>query len=438
MNWITIILVLLGLAVLFRLGLLAYAVYTVGGIVLVGRWLARHGAHAITADRHCGRLNAEVGDLIPVEIALRNTTGLPVPWALVEDLLPHEALIHRPPRLEIEGRRTALMTLPGHAVRYVRYRIRPHRRGYYQIGPLVLETGDVFGLHRRYRLLTKPHFLLVYPKVIPIEGYDITSRRPVGEVRLAHRLFEDVTRMCGIRAYQPGDRLNRVHWPATARTGSLQTKVYEPSCVAGATLLLDFHQTSYDQRYEPYRSELAITAAASLAQALYEWGQQVGLITNGRDAADRIRLQGWTYDLRSRNAAVQSGSMLPRSERLRPVIIPTRKGADALREIRETLARLELTDGLKLHELVSETRCRLPRDASVITIVSQLDEAGMIALGNLVDQGYAVTALISIHDEADYAALAGRLIGQGIHVRQLKNEQSLGALCRETVMPQIT
>ena len=35
--------------------------------------------------------------------------------------------------------------------------------------------------------------------------------------------------------------------------------------------------------------ELAITAAATLANAVYEMGQQIGLVTNGRDAVDRMR-----------------------------------------------------------------------------------------------------------------------------------------------------
>jgi len=43
------------------------------------------------------------------------------------------------------------------------YQLKCNRRGYHQIGPLVVETGDLFGLHRRYRVLTSPHFLLVYP-----------------------------------------------------------------------------------------------------------------------------------------------------------------------------------------------------------------------------------------------------------------------------------
>ena len=113
---------------------------------------------------------------------------------------------------------------------------------------------------------------------------------------MTHRLYEDPTRIRGVRDYQPGDPLNRVHWRATARTGQLHSKLYEPSSVAGATIVLEFHQAAYDPRHEPYRSELAVTTAASLANALYQMDQQVGLVTNGRDAVDRIRREGWDPD----------------------------------------------------------------------------------------------------------------------------------------------
>src|SRR4029077_89087 len=133
----------------------------------------------------------------------------------------------------------------GHGRKTLMYQLHFEMRGYYQIGPCVLESGDLFGLHRRYRVATEPHFVLVYPKVIPLAGFDIASRRPIGEVRLSHRLYEDPTRISGVRLYQAGDPLNRVHWRATARTGALHSKVYEPSCIVGATVLLDFHAGSY-------------------------------------------------------------------------------------------------------------------------------------------------------------------------------------------------
>jgi len=141
----------------------------------------------------------------------------------------------------VQGRRIHLSHLGSRERKRILYQLRCQRRGYYQLGPLVLETGDLFGLHRRYRVVTKPHFLIVYPRALPLRRYSIASRRPIGDIVLTHRLYEDPTRHAGIRAYQPGDPLNRVHWPATARTGTLHSHIYEPSVVAGATLVMDFH-----------------------------------------------------------------------------------------------------------------------------------------------------------------------------------------------------
>ena len=267
------------------------------------------------------------------------------------------------------------------------YQLGCNRRGYYQVGPLVLETGDLFGLHRRFRVLSEPHFLLVYPKVVPLSGYELASRRPIGEVRMSYRLYEDPTRIAGVRQYQAGDPLNRVHWKATARTGRLHSKVYEPSTVAGVTVLLDFHQDSLDPRHEPLRSELAVTAAASLAHAVYEMGQQVGLITNGRDAADRIRQEGWDYDLRTRDAARRAASMTDRSDRLQPVMVETRQGPEQMRRILETLARIELTDGLRLSELISETAARMPRDATVVAVLTRVSEEHAVGAGRAETAG---------------------------------------------------
>ena len=160
--------------------------------------------------------------------------------------------------------------------------------------------------------------MLVYPDVVPLEGFELASRRPIGEVRISHRLYEDPTRIAGVRQYEAGDPLNRIHWRATARTGQLHSKIYEPSCIVGATIVLDFHQAAYDPQHEPYRSELAVTAAASLANAVYEMDQQIGLVTNGRDAADRIRQEGWDYKATSGRSAQRGLSPFSAPQAARP------------------------------------------------------------------------------------------------------------------------
>jgi uncharacterized protein (DUF58 family) len=426
------VLLLVGLA--FELGLLAYAMYALLAVMIVSRWLTRTWAENLDAKRECNRTTAEIGDQIAVVVALENRGWLPVPWLLVEDLLPRDALAVNHPRLAVVGRRMQLATLAVRGRKSLFYQLRCNMRGYYQVGPLVLETGDLFGLHRRWRVLTHPHFVLVYPEVVPLEGYGIASRRPIGEVRMAHRLYEDPTRIAGVRAYQAGDPLNRVHWKATARTGQLHSKVYEPSTVAGATIVLDFHRDSYDPKDEPVRSELAVTLAASLANALYQMGQQVGLVTNGRDAADRIRQEGWAIDASARSDAIDSAAMRDQSDRLAPVVVETRRGPEQLMRILETLARVELTDGLSLGQLVDETTGRLPRDATVAVILSTVSTETAVYLGGLRRQGYAVTAIVNTYYLDQYEKAAGPLVAEGIEARHLSDRAAVATVCTNYVV----
>ncbi len=424
------------LAVIFNLGLLAFAMYALLGVMFVNRYLAKSWVENVSAVRECHRLAVNVGEKVAIHIELKNEGRLPIAWLLVEDMLPRNALIYRPPNLGVEGKRMEALMLPGGGGKTLYYQLQCNRRGYYQIGPMVVETGDLFGLHRRYRVLTQPHFLLVYPEVVPLAGYEISSKRPIGEVRMTYRLFEDPTRIAGVRRYETGDPLNRIHWPATARTGTLQCKLFEPSTVAGTTILLDFHVHAYPQQHEPVRSDLAVTAAASLANAVYQMGQQVGFATNGRDAADRIRQEGWDYDLRSRKAAQKAAAMVDASDRLRPVVVETRRGADQFMRILETLARVELTDGLNFSQFILEMSGRLPRDATVIAILPEVDATTAMALGNLRRGGYAVEAIITLFDDEEFAQAAGKLLAEGVGARQLKQREGIATLCQNYLYAQ--
>lgn len=434
MRWLVGAAMLLVVAIALDLGLLAYAMYALIGVIVLSRKLADVWSRELSATREMSRDQVKIGESVAVVTVLENKSWLPMPWLLLEDLLPRRALVFDPPNLQVTGRRLQLISFQGRARKTVLYQLKCNRRGYYQIGPLVAETGDVFGLYRRYRVLTEPHFLLALPEVIPLAGFDVASRRPLGEVRMTHRLFEDPTRIAGVRGYQAGDPLNRIHWGATARTATLHSKIYEPSTVAGVTILLDFHEQSFDAKHEPVRSELAVTAAASIAGAVCEMGQQVGLATNGRDAADRIRTEGWSHDqLRSRKLAHAAG-MRDRSERLRPVVVPTGRSNTQLQQILRTLARVEKTDGLTFPQLVLEVSSRLPRSATVIAILSNVTPATAIALGSLRRRGFAVTAIVNAFEEYDYARIAAPLIAEQIDVRQLRDRAAIPQVCLKCLL----
>ena len=437
-RWLWFVLALVGASLALQAGLVAFAGYVLLGVLLLTRYLAKAWITHVEGSRECKAEPLQVGDSVDVTVKLKNTGTLPVGWLLVEDMLPEFALKQRPPRVSIKGRRITVLYIPRGKTKVIKYKITFAVRGYYQIGPTFVETGDVFGLHRRHRVLTEPAFVLVLPRILPLAQYEFASKRPIGEVRLANRLFEDPTRTAGVRPYQVGDPLQRVHWRATARTGELHVRVYEPTSLAGATVLIDFHADGYFSRGEPARSELAVTAACSIAHAVSLLNQQIGFASNGRDAAERIRAEALEKatpeeededGFETRNDARARFEEVAQTDRLRPVQVPTRRGYDQFEKIRESLARLEQTDGMTFARLVMEVAPRMPKDATVIALLPRVPVDTSVALGQLRRQGFAISViLIGLTDE-DEPVAHGRLLAEGVRdVRHIRNEDELQAI----------
>ena len=440
MKWILGTLGLLVIGLVLKLGLLVYAMYVLLGVLLLSRFFTRTWTEKIVATRHCDGEMFEIGGSVEVTVEIENKGSLSIPWLLIEDSLPREALVQMPHRIQVEGGRLMLTRLARGEVETLNYTVTFLMRGYYQLGPVLLETGDVFGLHRRFRVAGEPHFALVLPKVLPLQGYNLASRRPQGEIRVVHRLFEDPTRLAGVRPYQQGDPLNRIHWRATARTGEIHSRLFETSRVAGATFLLDFHAQSFQGAGGTPSAELAIVTVASLANAVFLMGQQIGLVSNGRDAADRIRETGWRAEFTTRADAQQRASDPLANDRLRPVRVETRKGSEKMGQILEMLARLEHTDGLEFSEMLAVAISQIPRDATVVPVLRQVTSAIAIALGGLVRRGFLVTAVIvafekdAIPDWAQPPEWAGLLLAQGIDFRLVNSEESVMNLCAEAIV----
>jgi uncharacterized protein (DUF58 family) len=442
MIWFIVILVLIGLAIALKAGLVAFAGYVLLGVYLLSRYLARRWARDLSAERICDAAPREIGESTEVVVTLKNTGGLPILWVLVEDLIPDYSTRQKPQRLTIKGKRLQVASIGARQSKTVKYSVTFQMRGYYPLGPTLLETGDVFGLHRRHRVIGKPVYVMVYPKIVPLPKYDFASERPIGEVRLQNRLFEDPTRTAGVREYQVGDPLQRVHWKVTARTGVLHCRVYEPTSLAGATILVDFHSEGYPSRGEPHRSDLAVTTAASVAYAVSVLNQQLGLASNGRDAADRIRAESLEADrageagYETRDDARDRFELSEENDRLQPVVVQTRRGFDQFQKIRETLARLELTDGFEFARLALEMAPRIPRDATLIAILPRVPVESAVALGTLRRQGFAVTAILIGLDETHKLEAHGRLLAETVRdIRYVNTEDELANLGGNAAAP---
>jgi len=134
-----------------------------------------------------------------------------------------------------------LPDLPPGAVATLVIPVPSARRGLLTLSGLGVWCEDPFGLVARRVALSPPAHVIVYPEPasVPEEG------RPRGAHGAGPRRSPAATRttalsgdeLSGLRAYEPGDRLTRLHWPSLARTGELVVREFvEPQ--AGSLLLL--------------------------------------------------------------------------------------------------------------------------------------------------------------------------------------------------------
>lgn len=428
---------LLLVGMLLGASLLVYAAYVLVAVFWFSRYLSQRWTTSLAAVRTLSQDELEIGQEAAVQIRLDNRDSWPVIWVLLEDVLPGAAIRGTHPGLELAGEHLRATSVPAKGSRVIAYKLKALRRGYFQLGPVVAETGDLLGLHRRFRRLTGASYLLVLPKLMPLAGYDVASRRPVGEVNVSYRLLEDPTLVSGIRDYQHGDPIRSIHWRATARTGKLQCKQYQPTCVAGATLVVDMHcQTNPDQ-HEPVRTDLAVTAAASICHTLMLMQQQFGLVSNGRDAVDRLAKpisKSAPDEYASLENAKLDLQMKKSSDRLEPVIVDCSRGPEQFNIIHRTLARLERTDGILLEDLLIESQNRMPRDATVLVILQEVTETAALALGLLARQGFSVSAIVNNYDNEAFRTAVGRLLANRISTYHLFDENSIPQICKEMVL----
>ena len=286
MPWLALVVLLTLAGALARQPLPVAAALVIGaGTLLAPAW-ARASLRGVTYRRRLEPSRVFPGEPVQVTIQLENDKLLPVSWLQVEEQNPREAVWeqgrlgpHHLPRRQVLLQFLSL----GWFQRVTRhYRVRVAERGYYEFGPVRLQAGDVFGLATAETELPGVEPLVVCPRLLDPLQLAALWRTAGGDRAVQQSLQTDPTRLLGVREYRPGDPWRQVHWKASARLGTLQTKLFEPAVVPGTAIFLDLrtYPNAWDG-YHPGRLEAAITLAASLFHAEVTERRRAALFANG-------------------------------------------------------------------------------------------------------------------------------------------------------------
>jgi len=328
------------------------------------------------------------------------------------------------PELPASGVRGELTWLMPGRDTVLEYTLLCQRRGYYRIGPVLIETGDYFGVFRRFMARPPLHYLTVYPRALPIGRMLVPTSRPIGEVRQRFAFLEDPTRPAGVREYMRGDPLRRIHWKATAHTGQLHSRVYERTRIQGANIVIEFHREAWRGDDADGRRELAVTVAASIAAHLRDRHQRFGLISNGLDGARMIEAWPSEVDAASRSEAAKVLERREPPERFEPVVVPPGRGDETLDLVMGALARLVPGTGLTLPALIAREHPAWSRELAMLLIVPGIDDELLRSVGILRGARFAVGMIVIGETPAQVAALADA----GVAVYGVPNEEAVATI----------
>lgn len=364
------------LGVILRVSLLVTFLLVLLIVLSLATWWQRRSLEGVVYLRKPYYKRAFPGETVPLRIEIENRKLLPLTWLRVQDpwpkaVGPKDEDVLAPTHLPDQGLLTHVFSLRWYerARRY--YDLEFRRRGVFTLGPARLESGDLFGIYEQSKEAGPVELLTVFPELMPFADLQLPADDPFGDRRSRRRLYEDQNQPIGVRDYLPEDSFRRVHWPATAHTGQLQVKVYQPT--SANILVICLNVSTFARHWEGTNPELfehVIKVAATLAARGIEDGYRVGLIANGCLAhADQ------PFRIPPGRSPQQLASLLEALARVTPVLTGPFENF-LLKQVPRIPygASLLLVTGVTNPELF-ETLVQLKRHGRQITLLSCAQEA---------------------------------------------------------------
>ncbi len=324
----------------FLFYLVYLAILVIGGSYI----LTRLGLADLEAGYAVNQLTGHVGDRLQITYTLRNTSRIPKPW------------------LEIHNPTTLPGGLPGRAIslgsrseRSWLVRAPLARRGHFRVEPLQIRTGDPFGFFEASASVGQGVAVVVYPRIERLPLWRLPAASIEGSHSAPERTLQTSPLATAVRPYAPGDSFNRIHWRSTARHGEIQVKEFELEQTADAWIFLDLERAVQGGRGDESTVEVAVRAAASIADKALLENRAVGMTVNGH----------------------------------RQAIVPSDRGGRQHLKIMQLLAAVDGDGTTPLAESLVASAGRLRRGMTAIIITPSVDRSWVRPIAALRTRGIA-------------------------------------------------
>ena len=117
--------------------------------------------------------------------------------------------------------------------------IQTRRRGIFPVGPSAFERLDPLGLAVGRRTLTSPGEVIVHPRVWPILAPHGNHQSIESDSAIRRANSDPLSGFVSLRPYVDGDDPRMIHWPTTARMGTMMVREHVELRRPSFTVMLD-------------------------------------------------------------------------------------------------------------------------------------------------------------------------------------------------------
>lgn len=305
--------------------------------------------------RHTRYTRQNVGEYFEETINITNNSML---WHFLLEI------IDLSPKTTIKSSH-AISSIGPHQTRFYNSYQFLDKRGDFQLGPMKISSGDPFGIFLSTKLSAGISHFSVLPFYEEINHHSFHFGQMSGGDSLKMPTLDSTLDASGIREYQAGDPLNRIHWISTMKRGHLIVKEFDQNPHGNVWIILDSERDIHinNGRYlikekkenkvisiTNRRSfqlsedtfEYAVSTAATMADFFIRGGKEVGLSHSGK---------------------------LPKT-------IPAEKGERQLSKILDILSQVEADGEIPIYPFI-ESNIGMQSAGNLIVVISTSKSVGI-------------------------------------------------------------
>ena len=246
------------------------AAFSIVAVLLIAIWVSQRPLRAVVT-RRLVAVRVPRGDPIMVDYRVRNSTRFRSGRATIIDRCADAEV------------RVEVAPVASNAEKTVTGAIPTRRRGVFDVGPFEIERIDPFWLTVGRRRDSERSSVIVHPKIYDLVGPHGAVRVVENESVLRRATADPMSGFVSMREYVAGDDPRMIHWPTTARTGTLMVREHVEVRRPEFTVVLDTAPSAGTAD----DFEEAVDVAATLSVHAIRTGLDVVVRTTDRDHAGR-------------------------------------------------------------------------------------------------------------------------------------------------------